>query len=309
MITVDEIMAKYKKIIGWGCGDTFLKTPTELLNLQYLVDSDSEKWGEGKEIPVKNPEVIQSESETEGMLIVIFSELYWKDIVIQIHKMNINAEVVLSSMILWDNGFFKKSFSEYGEDIIIKGISNRYHIEIKHYIDIGANHPYLGNATIAFYLNGASGMLVEPNGALCEELAKYRIRDNVINLGVSGEEHNGTEGEYYCIEGWNTRNTFSREIAQRYIRNGYQVNKKMVSLISLNTLIQKYENMKINYINIDVEGLEYDILKDFDFARYKVAFFNIEKSGDKVKELLYSNKYRLVAETPANWIFVLEELI
>jgi FkbM family methyltransferase len=225
--------------------------------------------------------------------------------------MGIKADVIPAPLILF-NPFcrepYRKAFSQYGEDAIIMGISDTYNIAIEHYIDIGANHPWAGNATMAFYINGASGILVEPNAHLCDELRKYRTRDTVVNAGVSNDRDNGTEKKYYRVEGLETRNTFSENVAEHYIRNGFNVKTDVVKMISLNTLMCQY-NKKINYINIDVESLEYDVLKDFDFEKYNVEFFNIEKGNDDVKALMLSKGYKLVSETPSNWIFVLNGIM
>lgn len=53
-----------------------------------------------------------------------------------------------------------------------------------------------------------------------------------------------------------------------------------------------------------MEGYEYIILNDFDFARYPVSVFCIEKGDERVKSLLTENGYQLAAETPSNWIFM-----
>lgn len=92
----------------------------------------------------------------------------WVEILKQIREIRKDIKVYLPFMLeeRSDNYFeqvSKKSFALFAEDAIIQGISKRYQIPIKHYIDIGANHPILGNATFAFYLNGAKGFLVEPN--------------------------------------------------------------------------------------------------------------------------------------------------
>ena len=66
---------------------------------------------------------------------------------------------------------------------------------------------------------------------------------------------------------------------------------------------------KVNYISIDTEGLEWEILKEFNFEKYDVEIFNIEKSGDNVKNLLIEKNYKLVMQTISNWIFVKNGLV
>lgn len=46
MISIDEILVKYKTIIAWGCGKTFQVLNDEYAKMfDYVVDSDSQKWG------------------------------------------------------------------------------------------------------------------------------------------------------------------------------------------------------------------------------------------------------------------------
>lgn len=63
-----------------------------------------------------------------------------------------------------------------------------------------------------------------------------------------------------------------------------------------------------DFISLDVENYEYKVLKDFDFEKYKIKVFCIERSQKEVVELMQSNRYVLIAQTPSNWIFILEEL-
>jgi hypothetical protein len=48
-------------------------------------------------------------------------------------------------------------------------------------------------------------------------------------------------------------------------------------------------------------------LNDFDFDKYPVSIFCIEKGDERVKNLLLEKGFRQAAETPANWIFITAE--
>lgn len=110
------------------------------------------------------------------------------------------------------------------------------------------------------------------------------------------------------VEGLNSRNTFSEKVADEYVRKGFPVVTRKIKLMSLNALLESFGEV-IDYISIDVEGLEYEILKNFDFEKYGVSFFNIEKGDLRVKDLLLSNGYKLVSETISNWIFTINGLV
>lgn len=305
MVSID-VLREYKKIVVWGAGKKssggFWRG---LIHIDYIVDSDKAKWG--KElfgIKIKSPKTLLYE-DVKGTAILICS-VYEKEIREQIKSMGFQSDVYASAEIIPNipgGGYCKVSYSQYGEDAIIQGLTKQYNIQIKHYMDIGANHPCYGNATLVFYLEGATGCLVEPNSDYIQILKNYRPNDTVIQCGVSSNENDGKELLYYEIERWNTRNTFSKEQADEYRKRDYLVNEKYVPMISLNRLIEKF-GQKVDYISIDVEGLEYEILKDFDFGKYNILIWNIEKSDSAVNDILLKNNYTLVAETLSNEIYL-----
>lgn len=201
----------------------------------------------------------------------------------------------------------------YGEDAVIKGMCDRQEIVIKTYLDIGANHPINGNATYLFYCNGARGYLIEPNKKHAEELRKVRPKDQVLSIGLSADENNGQILEYYNFEEqyFHNRNTFDAEIAEK-VKRAFHTNYRTeyVEVRSINSLIDDgVIKDNIDYISIDVEGHEWEILKGFNFQKNHVKIFNIEKGSDKVKELILRNGYRIAGETLSNWIFVKKELV
>ena len=62
-----------------------------------------------------------------------------------------------------------------------------------------------------------------------------------------------------------------------------------MSAISLNALIEKYQLGKnIDYISIDTEGNELDIIKNFNFKKFNVKIFTFEHNFKKNKrEIIY----------------------
>jgi FkbM family methyltransferase len=73
-----------------------------------------------------------------------------------------------------------------------------------------------------------------------------------------------------------------------------------VQSVSLNTLFQKYFPAgHVNYLSIDTEGSEEEILSTFDFSMYSFDFASIEIGFDdgkrqRIQSLLVSNGYRKV---------------
>jgi len=85
-----------------------------------------------------------------------------------------------------------------------------------------------------------------------------------------------------------------------YASLSYSPSAKKLKSISLNNLIKKYQLGKnIDYISIDTEGNELDIIKNFNFNKYNVKIFKIEhnfkkKIRERIYKILKKNNYQRV---------------
>ena len=79
-----------------------------------------------------------------------------------------------------------------------------------------------------------------------------------------------------------------------------KINSYKLNTICLNHLISKYKiGNNIDYISIDTEGNEFEILKKFNFKKYNVYFFTIEHNFNlekrkKIKQIMKKNKFKQV---------------
>lgn len=208
----------------------------------------------------------------------------------------------------------KISYSQCGEDLIVDfvfkivlGVS-----EIS-YLDIGAYHPTDLNNTYLFYSQGHQGVCVEPDPVLFEEIKRIRPRDTCLTAGVGGLGR--AKAEFYRMT-TRTLNTFSRAEAERYQNYGGQKIEEVleVPMISVNTIIEDHFPSGPSYVSLDVEGLDLEILKSFDFGRYRPSVFCVEtltytedRSERKLHEIIEfmsSQGYFVYADTYINTIFV-----
>ena len=89
--------------------------------------------------------------------------------------------------------------------------------------------------------------------------------------------------------------------------NSRQAGKKYeVQTISLNDLLRKYQAPKyIDYLSIDTEGSEYEILKAFNFSEYKIGIITVEHNytpqREMIFELLTSQGYKKKYENISNF--------
>jgi len=207
-----------------------------------------------------------------------------------------------------------RSYSQCGEDLIANYIFDNYlRISKPTYLDIGAHHPmYLSNSFL-FYQKGSYGVCVEPDPDLCTTIVQKRPKDVCINAGI-GFSHDKTADFYIMNE--KTLNTFSKSQVEYYeSRTGYRVEKRVtIPLLSVNDLIKKYFDPCPNFVTIDVEGLDIEILRSFNFETYRPEVFCVEtltyaedKTEHKIQnimQLMDNADYFVYGDTYINTIFV-----
>jgi FkbM family methyltransferase len=215
----------------------------------------------------------------------------------------------------------KVSYAQCGEDLIVDFLLTWVlKIEKPTYMDIGAHHPWSLNNTMLFYKRGLTGINIEPDPALFANFLQYRTKDININKGI-GFNNNNKVADFYIMS-YPALNTFSKEEAEKIDRAGnVKIDTvKQVELININELLLKYYSDKaLDFLSIDVEGLDQDILKSIEFEKYKINVICVEtieylngndaKKKNSIKEFLFSKGYKTYADTSINTIFVRKQII
>lgn len=208
------------------------------------------------------------------------------------------------------------SYSQCGEDIILRFVFTALKIAHPRYIDIGAHDPIVGSNTYLFYTAGSRGVCVEPNPTLYTKIARVRPRDICLKIGVGPTSAEAVEYFEMTSE---TLNTFSRAEAERYVSSGAYGGQEIknvlqLPLIGIGDLMERYGTDYSDLISIDVEGLDFTLIQAFDFTRYRPKVFCIEtargvahhkaEKNQLLIEYLEKQGYRLYADTFINSIFV-----
>lgn len=204
------------------------------------------------------------------------------------------------------------SFSQEAEDLIIQELLGQRTDGF--YIDIGAHHPYRFSNTALFYKKGWGGINVEPNPSVQTLFQQERPRDMNIVAGVSGEKSGGLT-YYRFVE--SALNTFDETMAQHRIKNNHS---QLIETISVPTLmindIFAQANRQVDFMSIDIEGMEFSVLSHLDFAQYRPTVIVVELLAtsfvtvfnDPIYQLLTQQNYELVAHTPRSYFFSLKQL-
>lgn len=206
----------------------------------------------------------------------------------------------------------KASYSQCGEDLIVKYIFDSLDVHEPRYLDIGAHHPsYLSN-TYIFYKSGSSGVNIEPDPQLFSYINKCRPRDININVGIADQRDTL---DFYVMTS-STLNTFSLIEAKNAESEKVKIDKIIqITVVPINDILKEhFSQMKLDFLSLDVEGLDMKILQSFDFSicRPKVICvetitYSEKRDGKNVKEielLLIGKGYFAYANTHINTIFV-----
>lgn len=210
-----------------------------------------------------------------------------------------------------DMGFcYNKSYSQFGEDMVLSSIIDINKIGKGFYIDIGAYHPKKYSNSYFFYKRGWRGINIDAQpGSMCL-FKKKRKRDINLEVGISKEEKELT---FYVFED-GPFNTFSKELAENCIDRGYKLKEKaLVKTMTLKNILNKYlsSNQKINFMSIDVEGFDLEVLESNDWNKYRPDFiltemYNIDIVGIRescIYKFLESNGYKLISVANITLIF------
>jgi FkbM family methyltransferase len=144
---------------------------------------------------------------------------------------------------------------------------------------------------------GWRGLLIEPQPICAEILRRERRNSLVFQVACSAAEKMGEAPFYFAkFSGLSGLKKNVDDVSTVYDRS------EMVRVTTLDAILESVGNPKIDFLSIDVEGTEGDVLKGFDMKKYHPSLLLIE---DKVYNLgkhsyIKRNGYKLVRRTGLN---------
>ena len=171
-------------------------------------------------------------------------------------------------------GGYKKSYSQCGEDLLIQYIFTLRGVKNPSYIDIGANDPFFLSNTALFYKKGSRGINIEANPQLMKQFITNRPKDINLNIGISNKEE---ELDFYIMED-NTLSTFSKEECDFMVSKGKTLKAvQKIKLITIADVLEKYfGNQFPDFMSIDVEGMDFQILQSINFENSRPKVICVE---------------------------------
>lgn len=164
------------------------------------------------------------------------------------------------------------SFAQNQEDVVLFRLTKL--IAKGTYIDVGASHPVLENVTYALYLEGWRGVNIEPMPNEAALLRELRSEDENLEAAVGR-----APGEIKLFEAPlenRGATTFDVETVDRYRSTGQVFTEFMASVITLDSVLARYEPRAVHIVKIDVEGFEGDVLLGANLKQHQPWVLVIE---------------------------------
>lgn len=176
------------------------------------------------------------------------------------------------------------SFAQNGEDIVLyRTFKDR---PPGFYVDAGAGHPIKGSITKNLYDRlGWHGLDIEPQTHLAQGLVDAHRRSKVINGAVVTAKMDKTQQKFYEFPSDWALSTLNDQIAQSHKKQGLIAEEYLIPCLSLNTLLESnFVKPEFELLKIDIEGMDLEVLCDFDFDHWKPTVILVESLCPSTKE-------------------------
>jgi FkbM family methyltransferase len=142
------------------------------------------------------------------------------------------------------------------------------------YLDIGSGHPVHDNVSFAFYLKGWSGLTVEPNPRLARLTRAVRRRDRHVEALVGAA---AGEATFYLVNDFHGLSTMIAGHARAaQTRFGKSSEPLTVPVTTLKDLCAQHVPPRFDFLKVDVEGAERDVLLNGDWQNYRPSIVVVE---------------------------------
>lgn len=196
------------------------------------------------------------------------------------------------------------SYAQNGEDMVLwhafADVSGGF------FVDVGANEPTHDSVTKHFYDRGWSGINIEPQVDCFERLTTERSRDINLNIGI-GETAGALK--FHLVPDAPAMSTFSDDQLRQVRELGYRTETRTVQVRPLSEVFAEHVGERtVDFLKVDVEGLEQQVLGNFDWARWQPRVVLVESHPEVSpwEEEMLAAGYRRMLWDGINLFFVRE---
>lgn len=168
------------------------------------------------------------------------------------------------------------------------------------FVEVGANEPQKESQTWHLEQAGWTGLLIEPQPDLATKLRAAR-KARVYEVACSAPEHAGTTMPLYVSGAFSS---FDPHLAVTGIRPERAIAVPVRTLDDL--LVEANAPVPLDFLSVDVEGHEIEVLRGFDFPRWRPRLILLEDHVSSLAKhrFMRSRGYRLIRRSGLNGWYV-----
>ena len=183
------------------------------------------------------------------------------------------------------------SFSQYGEDHLVWQFFGQS--ETGFFVDVGAHDGETFSQSLFLERHGWRGILIEPQSACCAMMRIKRPAAQVFQVACGAPEQRGSATLQLDHQG-------SKLVSES---NPAQSGYEETQVMTLDDILGQVSHPPIDFLSIDVEGFELQVLRGFNIQKYHPRLLIVEDNLPnrlKVHWHLKGHGYRLVKRTGCN---------
>ncbi len=181
----------------------------------------------------------------------------------------------------------RKSYSQEGEDLLLYRLLDEKAGGF--YVDVGAHHPKRFSNTCFFYQRGWHGINIDAMPGSMKRFHRARKRDINVEVAISAEPR---EIRYFmfnepALNGFDEKMSLLRDQASGRYR---LIGERLLRTRTLADVLDEHlpENQGIDFMNVDVEGLDLDVLKSNNWTRYRPAYVLVESLESPLESVFHN---------------------
>lgn len=211
----------------------------------------------------------------------------------------------------------KDTNSKPKEYILLKHLLlEHYGLDEFSYLDLGCSDPIEGSFTYDFYKSGSYGVCIDANPLYKDRFKNLRPKDKFINAGIT-DSNDGDERDFYIMSN-KVSSSFDKKWAESAsIHHDIHIEETIqVKLRHINSIMREYFSIPPDLLLLDLEGLDFGVLKSMDFNKYRPKIIMLEAftipctsksafaAGKKVADFLKPLRYYWFTRINENSVFV-----
>jgi FkbM family methyltransferase len=217
----------------------------------------------------------------------------------------------IKSMLINVLDFFrhKKSYAQDGEDVVLDALLMDKNKHKGFFVDVGAHHPVRFSNTYLFSKKGWKGINIDPTPGSMRKFNLLRSRDINLEIGIGATQ---SKINFYCFNE-PALNTFDPELAsKRNNQKPYFITKtRLVDVFPLSDVFAAYvsPNQQIDFMTVDVEGLDLAVLQSNDWNLYRPTYLLVEDVDFLIESPRDSEVYQFINSVGYSVVSVLKRTI